>query len=370
MSLEASVLKLVSQIYDAAADPSLWPVFLEGLADVVDGAGMALFAIDPDALEYSVMAHSRFDPELIARYVREFPDNIWVRRADARFASHEVRYSQGLTSTHELRHERYYADFLAPARVAHSIGLKIAYGASQPAYIAASRSSDKSPFGEDGGRVLQAVGPHVRRALTLHRRIAGGTASQEVVSALPTGVVFLSGSGRPLWWNRYADEIFLSRDGLWVDSRGLRARQPAEEERVRSLVRQASALGTKQLPGGGATAVSRPSLRRPYALLVSPLPKQTSGMGRATVAVLITDPERAVLADAERLARQFKLTSAEAKLAEALANGHSVSMAAAKLSIGVPTARTHLRSLLAKTATKRQSELIRVLLSGPALLNS
>jgi DNA-binding CsgD family transcriptional regulator len=39
------------------------------------------------------------------------------------------------------------------------------------------------------------------------------------------------------------------------------------------------------------------------------------------------------------------------------------------LRIGMPTARTHLSRILAKTGTRRQAELLRLLLRGPVGLD-
>jgi hypothetical protein len=140
MGREEQILELVGLVYDAAADPQVWPAFLERLADAIDGDGTVFFAVEPEAPLRIIAALTRFDPLLIDRYAREFSDNIWVRRADEHFQDHEVRYSQGLTSRGELLSDRYYSDFLYPAQVADSFSLTIAYGASLPAYLASSRS--------------------------------------------------------------------------------------------------------------------------------------------------------------------------------------------------------------------------------------
>jgi DNA-binding CsgD family transcriptional regulator/PAS domain-containing protein len=371
MGTDSQILELVGLVYDAAANPDTWPRFLERLAETIDGDGTVLFALEPEMPLRSIAALTRFDPVLIDRYVREFPENIWVQRADSRFKDHEVRYSQGLTTTAELQRDRYYADFLGPARVAHSYSLKIDYGASLPAYLASTRSPRKPGFEETEGKVLLTLEPHIRRALELHRRVGGNLAFNRMLDALPTGIVFADQNGRLLWWNRRAEEIFEAKDGLWAGPTGFRTARRNEEEKLRALIRQASMVETKAMPSAGAMAISRPSLCRSYAVLVSPLRQAQSPVSKAVVAVLITDPERGVPdGAAARLAQQFGLTPAEANVAAALLDGASVETVADSLSVGIATARTHVRKILEKTGTKRQSELVRVLLSGPYLHDS
>ena len=60
------------------------------------------------------------------------------------------------------------------------------------------------------------------------------------------------------------------------------------------------------------------------------------------------------------------LTPAEARLAEALMAGNCVRDAASLLEITEGTARTYLKRILHKTGACRQSDLVRIVLSGLA----
>ena len=64
----------------------------------------------------------------------------------------------------------------------------------------------------------------------------------------------------------------------------------------------------------------------------------------------------------EELQRQWGFTSAEAQLAQWLMQGMSLSQAAEQGGVTINTVRTQLRSLFNKTQTRRQAELMRVLL--------
>ena len=62
------------------------------------------------------------------------------------------------------------------------------------------------------------------------------------------------------------------------------------------------------------------------------------------------------------LAKTFRLTPSEAKLACVIARGASTQIAARELSISPDTARNQLKAVFAKTDTHRQSELVALLL--------
>jgi len=61
------------------------------------------------------------------------------------------------------------------------------------------------------------------------------------------------------------------------------------------------------------------------------------------------------------LAKMFRLTPSEAKLASIIARGASPTIAARELKISRETARNHLKSVFVKTYTHRQSELVALL---------
>lgn len=71
---------------------------------------------------------------------------------------------------------------------------------------------------------------------------------------------------------------------------------------------------------------------------------------------------------AEVLMDVYGLTRTEARLACELAHGTGIEDAAASLAMGVGTARTHLKQILQKTDTHRQAELVRLMLSGCAIV--
>lgn len=85
------------------------------------------------------------------------------------------------------------------------------------------------------------------------------------------------------------------------------------------------------------------------------------------IAVLVNDPEDTPPLDAQMLRAWYDLTPAEARMAVLLAGGLSLNEIVDRVGIGANTARTHLKSIFGKTGTRRQGDLIRLLLSNPTL---
>ncbi len=62
--------------------------------------------------------------------------------------------------------------------------------------------------------------------------------------------------------------------------------------------------------------------------------------------------------------RLYSLTGAEAELVKLLVEGASIRQAAERRGVATATARSQLKSVFSKTGTKRQGELVQLVLSG------
>ena len=116
--------------------------------------------------------------------------------------------------------------------------------------------------------------------------------------------------------------------------------------------------------------VSRPSGRRPFALLIAPLSPDVTlaAQHQAPAAlILITDLERQPKVLGRRLVDLFGLTPAEACLAVALVAGKRLEDIAEERGVRMPTLRTQLRAILDKTGTRRQADLMRLIVGLPAV---
>ena len=105
------------------------------------------------------------------------------------------------------------------------------------------------------------------------------------------------------------------------------------------------------------------------SLMVTPMdPLDNLKLKEPVVSVFVVDPE----GPAPRvgmLRKLYSMTPAEAKLAAHMAQGWSLDQASEAWGVSLSTVRTHLKSIFIKTDTSRQVDLVRKLLSGPAMLS-
>jgi DNA-binding CsgD family transcriptional regulator len=117
---------------------------------------------------------------------------------------------------------------------------------------------------------------------------------------------------------------------------------------------------------GGIMLLHR-SEGRPLHCKLMPFYSETSFLETSPSAIVfVHDPERPPASRGEALRSLYGLTHSEVQLADLLLAGETVAGAAEKRHTTEESARTQLKMILRKTATNRQTELIRLMLSIPA----
>jgi DNA-binding CsgD family transcriptional regulator len=155
---------------------------------------------------------------------------------------------------------------------------------------------------------------------------------------------------------------FLGRDGL-------RAETPGETRLLRRSIADC-AEPRDELGGTGRRVRLSRENRAPLTVLVIPHRAGLTWIDvvRPRAVLFITDPEEAAVVRREGLCHDFGLTPAEAGFTREVLKADGLQAAADRLGISLTTARTHLAHVFDKTGTRRQAELVRLILqSQPAI---
>jgi DNA-binding CsgD family transcriptional regulator len=211
--------------------------------------------------------------------------------------------------------------------------------------------------------------PHLQTAVRLRREIAGLETQLSCLSKtldnVPQGLLVADPSGRILFMNRRAETTLRAKDGLWVASDGIRAHRTEETARLRELLARAANTSTGNgTHAGGVLSISRPGQRRSLKIMIAPLPSSPNrGQHGPAALLLISAPEQSTPTDAKLLQALLDLTPMEARLTAAIVEGRTVKEFAEESGVSMNTARTHLKSVFAKTGVSRQAALVRFVLT-------
>jgi DNA-binding CsgD family transcriptional regulator/PAS domain-containing protein len=374
--VSSDVLALVELVYEAAGDDGLWTPFLEGLMSRTGDEAVALTLQDLRRPGGEIVAQVGFDPGYQERYAEHYGAvNPWLTRSRVPLAIGAVSPTAAAFPEEQLVKTEFYSDYLAPQGLFRGLGLVVSGSETSVAVLTLMRSRDIPDYGPPEERLMSHLAPHLQRAFLLRSRLGAlreeRRASLEALDALPSALLLLDADGRPILVNRAARRILRARDGLFVDSDGLRAATPSLTSRLRDLLRRtALPLSGASPDGGDVLRLPRPSGAPALVALATPLPPSSRppGGAGAAVALFLRDPANEPVASTTRLERLYDLTPAEARLAARLAAGEGLDEAADALGVRRETVRSQLKSVFAKTGTRRQGELLRKLALDAALL--
>jgi DNA-binding CsgD family transcriptional regulator len=192
---------------------------------------------------------------------------------------------------------------------------------------------------------------------------------------LQFGVVLLDHNMHVLHSNMAAQRVFQRNDGLLLEQGMIRVRQlekGASSKRLGSdtsfsnwLATIKDAADTRQVHFQEGCRVIRGSPRY-YMVQCSAIAEGTEWAvqgARVSYAAFIHDPAAMQLPDVQSLRDIFGLTTVQAKVALAFADGCSYKEVARRLRMSEETVRSHVKELYPKTRVNKQADLVRLILS-------
>jgi DNA-binding CsgD family transcriptional regulator len=371
MAVDERVLQVVQSLYDAALDESLWPGTLKELTDLTGSQGASFWVLDNfEQIRLPSFTSVNFDPAAIQEYLEHLvpldPTNQYLAAHPNEPIVHDGLF---ITEREKDRHPYYdWHDRAVGTRFRMVAQIRPAPGVQSG--IALHRMPRYGRYEPADLEQFTFLYGHLKRALEVAFRLgslgAVQQATAEVLDRNPAAIVLLDEAKRVVHANRRAEALRSNGDGIRLGADGIRLARKRDDDALQCLIARAlSGIATPEDGPGGVMRAPRPSCKRAYAILVAPVAGRYPALAllRPGVCIVIADPEAQRALPADHLRVLFGLTEAEAKLAALLASGEELRTVAARLEITYGTARARLAAIFQKTQTRRQGELIRLVLT-------
>jgi DNA-binding CsgD family transcriptional regulator len=361
--------EFVGLIYDTALDPDGWPAVLDRLADLLTATTGAHFGSFNSRTYVTTNLAPRLDPE----YIRIFPeywasrDFFWQRGAKHQVGA--VYMPETFMSREQHCHTDIFNEWYKPQRIEAMMRTNLLIEGPVSTVVTVGRHYSEGDFGPTEIRLFAALIPHLQRAVQLQLRLAGmdgpPTGSAEMLNRLRQGVLLVDSGARVIFANSAAERMLRAGGGLYLGRDGLRAETAGKTRLLRRIINDCAEPRDELGGAGGRLRFSRGD-RAPLTVLVIP---RRAGFAwidvvRPRAILFITDPEEAANVHRESLRQDFGLTPAEAGFTREVLKADGLQAAADRLGISLTTARTHLAHVFDKTGTRRQAELVRLILQS------
>jgi len=355
MLSDAVVNDLIGSIYEAGAFPDRWPDTLHKLGISLGARGGNLIRSTATRLE---MQSSRDVAQVTEEFAREGwnEHNSRVSRLLGRAGYAGFLTDSDLHSEDELLTLPMYTDFLNP-RGAAAGAATIVQGARDDALIVALEAFASHSASREAVPTLDHLRPHMARAAVLSSEIqsarVGGMV--EAFNAIGTAIGLLDRNGKLLAASRKFGSYL---NDLLIDA-PTRLRM-ADETTDR---RFAAAIGDLERHNTGVSIAMRNRDKIGVAVLhlVPARHDARELFSHVSIFAVMGSAGNDLLPGADIISALFDLTPAEARVARGIAQGLSPAEMASRLNLSPETIRTQLKRVFAKTSTRRQSELSRLI---------
>jgi DNA-binding CsgD family transcriptional regulator/PAS domain-containing protein len=357
---------VVSLIYEAASDATLWRPVMLATADLLhSGASTLVFAGTPLGAG-DIVEVVRFDPVVQQQFLRRrHAEDFWWRAFNGRPTGHISRGTD-LISVKEMEATALYQDLCRPIDAHYLLAGVAEATAEHSTMISFLRGKDCGNFTAQEELLLRMLLPHMRRAVHFHRNLGVFEARSErlahVLDKSRAATFVVDRLGRVLHLNAAAQALVGTDDGVSVVCNVLRT--SGCQGSLQSALLRMSEIGSAS--GGEFLTVPRSSGKRAFQVLIMPLNQRTiadSWKNSPVSVILIRDPEDVSSPPAALLRTAYQLTPSEIALLEDLCNGLSLAESAEQRQRSIHTVRVQLKACLHKCGARTQADLMRILMT-------
>jgi len=358
----ARLAPLLSQTYEAALDPTAWRPLVAQIATAFGGA-TALYAHDPVATCARIQEFADFQPEFMRSYAAHYgATSPWLHAF--RELPVGTLLSRSLVPSLKLETTEYYNDWLRPQNLSDAMGGILGRVGATGSHVTVLRAADRDDFSDNDKQDFRLLLDAMIQAVRVHARLARASvqelALRQALDRAGLAAFVLDANLYLAGYNQLAEGLL--RAGHALRCRGERRELATVHPPANDALRRAVALACGTLQARTVLLPQPGSDNLPLVGFVIPM----AGSGRASFAVsgtecallLVKDPSHAPAPGADLLRQVFALTPAEARLTEALAAGRNLDEIGDDRGTSPATLRVQLKSVMSKTGTRRQGELI------------
>src|SRR5579863_2860582 len=367
LSLE-ELSDIVGAIYDCALDPELWPEAIRHICRATRclWGSIAIHDLSSRAMHLNQLWNC--DPAWIAQTARYGQEISATWEAVPGIMTHPL--DEPLALSHHLpkafmENSRYIAEVRRPAGLVDTLALMVMRRRDRIGSLGLQRHESVGVVGEREFEIMRLLAPHVRRSVAISDVLDMKTLHldtlESILDLLNAAVLFVDRQCKIVYAN-HAAECMLKRRAPIFSAHGELMVQSARC--AEALRRSVAAIGHSE------ACIGRSGIGIPVATpeggraLVYVLPLMTGSVRArispsAQAAVFITDScGETVNFPVEALAAVFDLTPAEQRILAQLLAGRTPGEIAVNFGVALPTVRSHLASLYAKSGAERQADLI------------
>lgn len=366
--LSSEVLgSIVGDIYDCVLNPDGWAEVMIRITETMDAAYTTIALASTADNHGRFAAQSPWDAEQM-RVLQEDYDFDAIPGLKAAVVGDIDTPVTTLSQMSEadLQQTRFFQNWANPQGLREGCITKFVHTPDRIGLMGCTIRADRGIISVEEQRFMALLSPHLRRASLIGDLLdqARVTASlyRQALDHLAVPVVLTGANGAILHANGAAQQMLLAQGPILSRNGLLQAQNPAVVVALQQAIAGAASADASLGSRGIGLPISAPG-QPPAVAYILPL---TEGTARAAfrpacAAVFVSTTTSSSPLPEAVLTTLFDLTPAEARVLLRIGSGLSAPKSAVSLGIGENTLKTHLNRIFAKTGTRRQADLVKLI---------
>jgi DNA-binding CsgD family transcriptional regulator len=356
--------EILELIYAAPACQHGWDGVLHRFAALTDSIAAGITIEDPLTRQGRPITYFGFDSGHVEKTFDHYlPMNPLFKIAHAMTTGFIVGNGDVIDPMDFVKTD-FYNGWARPQGIGSPLTLVLNHSETFYCPLTLVRPDGKGEAPPEHRQLLRFFSSHLSCAMTLHMKLDTAEAKLQICDAVfhnaNLALFILDAKGQLTFCSRLA-EIQLEKAGeLTASGKMLRCSNDDNDRLLKAAITKAS---NPVMPVGSQFRLARVS-GAPLVVSVTPIVRSLKlaepGLSSSCCAIIVSEPDVQLALTTQKLAQTYGLTKAEMRLLDAILKGKGIGQAAETVNISVETARTHIKRILSKTGTSRQTELMRL----------
>lgn len=362
---------LLSHLYDAVMAPGGFQPFIEMLREVFQLKAVTMIIRHLATQEIKGLWLCGLSKEWLESYSLKYAgEDMLAQHIMASPIAHFYASNLDLPHSERFTETRFYNEWIVPQGVAYAAGAVVLQEGAWLTQLILQRAPDQPPFARDEMAALNRLVPHLQRTLQMRQRFAELQLGQNFLAggldvlAMPT--LLFDEFGMVAHHNRATDTLLNEGSSLRLENGHLQAGDKATTRKLSMEITKAIRASRGETSDLNSVVLLARTGHLPLILMIAPLKMAGPPPVHGAALLFVFDPEARPSITADLVRRLFALSEAEAELSVALCGGKTLDDVAQQRGTSINTVKSQLKSIFLKTGTKRQSELVSLLLASPA----